>query len=198
MLDPLRAGPPTTSSHMQPFTCGCSLSLLGMPTCLPACPLLLFPGRPTCRTPSYPPTLRPADRKGRRTICLNCGCHQTPQWRCGPLGPRTLCNACGVRYKKDLPLNCWPIRDGMMLPPVRAWALGRRGSLWGWGADGGGLRVGRNAAFFLGATAAVARRGLTCCNPLPTGLPPTQGAVLPPGFVVPPGITIHTQPAEQE
>ena len=51
-------------------------------------------------------------------MCLNCGCHQTPQWRCGPLGPRTLCNACGVRYKTDLPLNCWPIRDGMVLPPV--------------------------------------------------------------------------------
>jgi hypothetical protein len=53
-------------------------------------------------------------------VCLNCGCHQTPQWRCGPLGPRTLCNACGVRFKKDLPLNCWPIRDGMVLPPVSA------------------------------------------------------------------------------
>ncbi|PRW60051.1 GATA transcription factor 12-like [Chlorella sorokiniana] len=59
----------------------------------------------------------PRGKKGRRTVCLNCGCHQTPQWRCGPLGPRTLCNACGVRYKKDLPLNCWPIRDGMVLPP---------------------------------------------------------------------------------
>lgn len=54
---------------------------------------------------------------GKRTTCLNCGCHQTPQWRCGPLGPRTLCNACGVRYKKGLPLNCWPIREGMVLPP---------------------------------------------------------------------------------
>lgn len=56
-------------------------------------------------------------KKGRRTVCLNCGSYQTPQWRCGPLGPRTLCNACGVRYKKGLPLNCWPIRDGMVLPP---------------------------------------------------------------------------------
>ena len=66
--------------------------------------------------PSHPLS---AGKKGRRTVCLNCGCHQTPQWRCGPLGPRTLCNACGVRYTKDLPLNCWPIRDGMVLPPVR-------------------------------------------------------------------------------
>lgn len=60
-------------------------------------------------------------------MCLNCGCTQTPQWRCGPLGPRTLCNACGVRYKKDLPLNCWPIRDGMVLPPVRCWRGARAG-----------------------------------------------------------------------
>ncbi|RMZ56412.1 hypothetical protein APUTEX25_004635, partial [Auxenochlorella protothecoides] len=55
--------------------------------------------------------------KAQRTTCLNCGCHSTPQWRCGPLGPRTLCNACGVRFKKGLPLNCWPLRDGMVLPP---------------------------------------------------------------------------------
>jgi len=41
----------------------------------------------------------------------------TPQWRVGPLGPRTLCNACGVRYKKGLPLSCYPLRNGMVLPP---------------------------------------------------------------------------------
>jgi hypothetical protein len=59
---------------------------------------------------------RGKSKKGKKTTCLNCGCHQTPQWRCGPLGPRTLCNACGVRYKKGLPLNCWPLRDGMVFP----------------------------------------------------------------------------------
>ncbi|XP_048334110.2 GATA transcription factor 1 isoform X1 [Ziziphus jujuba] len=31
--------------------------------------------------------------------CLHCGAEKTPQWRAGPLGPKTLCNACGVRYK---------------------------------------------------------------------------------------------------
>ncbi|KAI7753469.1 hypothetical protein M8C21_001767 [Ambrosia artemisiifolia] len=31
--------------------------------------------------------------------CLHCGSEKTPQWRTGPLGPKTLCNACGVRYK---------------------------------------------------------------------------------------------------
>ncbi|KAK4743079.1 hypothetical protein SAY87_001080 [Trapa incisa] len=31
--------------------------------------------------------------------CLHCEITKTPQWRCGPMGPKTLCNACGVRYK---------------------------------------------------------------------------------------------------
>ncbi|CAJ1967924.1 unnamed protein product [Sphenostylis stenocarpa] len=31
--------------------------------------------------------------------CQHCGAEDTPQWRAGPLGPKTLCNACGVRFK---------------------------------------------------------------------------------------------------
>lgn len=31
--------------------------------------------------------------------CMHCEITKTPQWRAGPLGPKTLCNACGVRYK---------------------------------------------------------------------------------------------------
>lgn len=31
--------------------------------------------------------------------CMHCATTKTPQWRTGPLGPKTLCNACGVRYK---------------------------------------------------------------------------------------------------
>ncbi|KAJ4966463.1 hypothetical protein NE237_018312 [Protea cynaroides] len=34
---------------------------------------------------------------GRR--CSHCQVEKTPQWRAGPMGPKTLCNACGVRYK---------------------------------------------------------------------------------------------------
>ncbi|KZV57530.1 GATA transcription factor 5 [Dorcoceras hygrometricum] len=34
---------------------------------------------------------------GRR--CTHCLVQKTPQWRAGPLGPKTLCNACGVRFK---------------------------------------------------------------------------------------------------
>lgn len=32
--------------------------------------------------------------------CLHCLITETPLWRAGPDGPKTLCNACGVRYKK--------------------------------------------------------------------------------------------------
>lgn len=31
--------------------------------------------------------------------CTHCLSQRTPQWRLGPLGPKTLCNACGVRFK---------------------------------------------------------------------------------------------------
>lgn len=40
--------------------------------------------------------------RSKRMTCLKCGTHQTPQWRMGPDGPRTMCNACGVKYKKEL------------------------------------------------------------------------------------------------
>uniref|UniRef100_A0A7N0UB22 GATA transcription factor n=1 Tax=Kalanchoe fedtschenkoi TaxID=63787 RepID=A0A7N0UB22_KALFE len=40
---------------------------------------------------------RHAPSDGRK--CLHCATDKTPQWRTGPMGPKTLCNACGVRYK---------------------------------------------------------------------------------------------------
>ncbi|KAJ0974118.1 hypothetical protein J5N97_016083 [Dioscorea zingiberensis] len=40
--------------------------------------------------------------------CSHCLSHRTPQWRAGPLGPKTLCNACGVRFK-----------SGRLLPEYR-------------------------------------------------------------------------------
>ncbi|XP_023732227.1 GATA transcription factor 1 [Lactuca sativa] len=45
--------------------------------------------------PPQPPTA--ATGIGRR--CQHCLAEKTPQWRAGPMGPKTLCNACGVRYK---------------------------------------------------------------------------------------------------
>jgi len=35
-----------------------------------------------------------------RRACLQCGAVKTPQWRMGPEGKKTLCNACGVKHLK--------------------------------------------------------------------------------------------------
>ncbi|XP_039054207.1 GATA transcription factor 5-like isoform X2 [Hibiscus syriacus] len=40
--------------------------------------------------------------------CGHCGVTKTPQWRAGPMGAKTLCNACGVRFK-----------SGRLLPEYR-------------------------------------------------------------------------------
>ncbi|PUZ48226.1 hypothetical protein GQ55_7G228600 [Panicum hallii var. hallii] len=49
------------------------------------------------------PQPAPGDRR-----CSHCGVQKTPQWRAGPEGAKTLCNACGVRYK-----------SGRLLPEYR-------------------------------------------------------------------------------
>ncbi|KAL0424487.1 UNVERIFIED_CONTAM: GATA transcription factor 5 [Sesamum radiatum] len=55
---------------------------------------------------------KPADTSGGGTgqprRCSHCGVTKTPQWRAGPMGSKTLCNACGVRYK-----------SGRLLPEYR-------------------------------------------------------------------------------
>lgn len=33
-------------------------------------------------------------------VCADCGTVDSPEWRKGPQGPKTLCNACGLRYAK--------------------------------------------------------------------------------------------------
>ncbi|BDA44852.1 probable GATA transcription factor 12 at C-terminar half [Coccomyxa sp. Obi] len=71
-----------------------------------------------------PGSKKGAGRRARRMTCRNCATHQTPQWRCGPEGPRTLCNACGVRYKKGLPLtNSWAGKSAGMPPSGVASAM---------------------------------------------------------------------------
>ncbi|KAL4336142.1 hypothetical protein GQ457_07G043560 [Hibiscus cannabinus] len=37
----------------------------------------------------------------RRCTNYNCKTNDTPMWRKGPLGPKTLCNACGIKYRKE-------------------------------------------------------------------------------------------------
>ncbi|KAL3753013.1 GATA transcription factor 16 [Eucalyptus grandis] len=37
--------------------------------------------------------------EGKKT-CADCGTSKTPLWRGGPAGPKSLCNACGIRSRK--------------------------------------------------------------------------------------------------
>lgn len=39
-------------------------------------------------------------KNGPPPTCLGCGATETPEWRRGPMGPRTLCNACGLVHMK--------------------------------------------------------------------------------------------------
>ncbi|KAK3985365.1 cutinase gene palindrome-binding protein [Cladorrhinum sp. PSN332] len=34
-------------------------------------------------------------------VCTDCGTLESPEWRKGPQGPKTLCNACGLRWAKQ-------------------------------------------------------------------------------------------------
>jgi len=35
-------------------------------------------------------------------VCTDCGSTESPEWRKGPAGPKTLCNACGLRWAKKV------------------------------------------------------------------------------------------------
>ncbi|XP_060168780.1 GATA transcription factor 9-like [Lycium barbarum] len=48
---------------------------------------------------SYPNSIFAMTSNSEGRKCLHCATDKTPQWRTGPMGPKTLCNACGVRYK---------------------------------------------------------------------------------------------------
>ncbi|TFK54670.1 hypothetical protein OE88DRAFT_1653099 [Heliocybe sulcata] len=38
---------------------------------------------------------------GDQHVCVTCGRTDSPEWRKGPQGPKTLCNACGLRWAKQ-------------------------------------------------------------------------------------------------
>lgn len=53
------------------------------------------PGKTTKRSKAGNRKSKAMDR-----ICQSCNATATPEWRKGPTGPRTLCNACGLLYAK--------------------------------------------------------------------------------------------------
>nr|CAG8550563.1 6110_t:CDS:2 [Entrophospora candida] len=63
----------------------------------------------TSKTPEVTTTnqasSRPRKKKKQKVeeeeyVCTDCGTVESPEWRKGPLGPKTLCNACGLRWAK--------------------------------------------------------------------------------------------------
>ncbi|CAD6230485.1 unnamed protein product [Miscanthus lutarioriparius] len=56
------------------------------------------PSAPSCNGRQQ--ETRGAEAAGARR-CANCDTTSTPLWRNGPRGPKSLCNACGIRYKKE-------------------------------------------------------------------------------------------------
>ncbi|XP_023548663.1 GATA transcription factor 16-like [Cucurbita pepo subsp. pepo] len=42
----------------------------------------------------------PAESEQNKKTCADCGTTKTPLWRGGPAGPKSLCNACGIRSRK--------------------------------------------------------------------------------------------------
>nr|XP_043622687.1 GATA transcription factor 16-like [Erigeron canadensis] len=47
---------------------------------------------------STPPTINCSSKQTK--CCTGCNTTKTPLWRGGPAGPKSLCNACGIKYNK--------------------------------------------------------------------------------------------------
>ncbi|KZT25136.1 hypothetical protein NEOLEDRAFT_1203914 [Neolentinus lepideus HHB14362 ss-1] len=67
-------------------------------------------------------------------MCLGCNATSTPEWRRGPMGPRTLCNACGLVYAKLIKKRTREAARGRGGGSGR----GRAGGQHGFGEDAGG------------------------------------------------------------
>ncbi|XP_051146404.1 GATA transcription factor 5-like [Andrographis paniculata] len=91
------ASPPRSAGDS--FSTPSSSSSHGSSTVPPSF-VLMFTGvekPPPAKRQKRKPEADAAAISGRR--CTHCQVQKTPQWRTGPLGPKTLCNACGVRFK---------------------------------------------------------------------------------------------------
>jgi hypothetical protein len=66
--------------------------------------------KPNWSRTTLPPT---SDRK-----CSNCGITETPEWRRGPDGQRSLCNACGLHFAKVIRKSS--LHTGILTAPSSA------------------------------------------------------------------------------
>jgi len=56
-------------------------------------------------------------------VCQKCGTSDTPEWRKGPEGPNSLCNACGLQYAKRVKREkeqTNPISDDVLDKKIKA------------------------------------------------------------------------------
>ena len=86
-------------------------------------------------------------------VCTDCGTLDSPEWRRGPNGPKTLCNACGLRWaKQEKKKNNGQSRDtggstnGGGNPPTTPSAISAKPSPMVPGGGGGGAAPGGQAA----------------------------------------------------
>merc|ERR1719282_1444500 len=64
--------------------------------------------------PSWPPGCSQLTRSSSAdsdSLCVLCGTDDTPRWRKGPAGSKSLCNACGLHYQTMM-------RKERAIPPV--------------------------------------------------------------------------------
>ncbi|XP_030472373.1 GATA transcription factor 5-like [Syzygium oleosum] len=103
-------------------------------------------------------TRGPPDQAGQLQFqrrCSHCQVQKTPQWRAGPLGLKTLCNACGVRYKSG---RLFPEYRPACSPTFSVEAhsnshrkvleMRKRKEVAGNGIEGGGLKLNRMVTSF--------------------------------------------------
>lgn len=70
------------------------------------------------RPPSWPGN---KNKTTAEKTCMHCQTKRTPQWRAGPEGAKTLCNACGVRYRLGrLFPEYRPIRSPTFVPVLHS------------------------------------------------------------------------------
>ncbi|KDP44406.1 hypothetical protein JCGZ_19421 [Jatropha curcas] len=60
-----------------------------------------FEARQTGKSSSVARRPRNGNNNNPYRRCTNCNTNDTPMWRKGPLGPKSLCNACGIKYQKE-------------------------------------------------------------------------------------------------
>ncbi|KAB1207416.1 GATA transcription factor 5 [Morella rubra] len=92
------ASPPSSSASSPGFS---STPCLIFTNPVPAMEIFTFSEPPTKKQKKKPAVQASGASGGTpfQRRCSHCQVQKTPQWRTGPLGAKTLCNACGVRYK---------------------------------------------------------------------------------------------------